>query len=488
MTSKNNRRFVCRTVFTAAAIFLFSAVLFVSCATDGTKTSAAHDAFYQENISTFETRTLGNGIPLIVKNNPGSRILDLRIIVSGGTALVPVEKSGLEAVVFTLMAHGSQSYSYPEIMETTYETSSAIGGGSAADFSVFEMECIDSHFDRLFPVFMDSFLNPLFSETEFTNVINSFTQSVESRLSSPSSLVHEMGMDIICRGHPYQSRVMPTRASVMNISIDDVKEHHRTLLSAERIAVIAVGNYDIGTLYDDLNGTLGTLPAGSFTPAGIPPFVIGGPFAIAASPSARDIAYVDGFFSAPGQNDPDYIPFSIAAMMLDDIMFNIVREKYGAVYSIGTGYLPGKASAGYIWAYQVLNMENLKQYIDEALSVMENGSIILRKDEQTGEFVYGPIEAKLEGYKNKLVNSIFASAGTNSGTASMMTNGFVYLDDPADYLSLTERIQAVTSEDVQNAFDTYFTGVPMQWTAVTDEASIPRFDPSDYNGTFGADR
>ena len=45
------------------------------------------------------------------------------------------------------------------------------------------------------------------------------------------------------------------------------------------------------------------------------------------------MGYLRGDFAAPPPADPDYMPLSLGMKALSDLLFNVVRDKYGAVYS-----------------------------------------------------------------------------------------------------------------------------------------------------------
>ena len=99
----------------------------VACASD----KAA--SYYDSNVADFSTETLSNGISVVFKQNGSGKILVLRMVIDGGTPLVPAEKSGLEDVTLEMLQYGSGRYSYAEIQRLKYEQSFSISARAGYD-------------------------------------------------------------------------------------------------------------------------------------------------------------------------------------------------------------------------------------------------------------------------------------------------------------------------------------------------------------------
>ena len=110
-------------------------------------------AYYKENIKDFSQIKLQNGIPVILKNVPTSKITVIQMIIEGGTPLLSTDKSGLENVTLELMLHGCDLYSYEEIKKLEYEISYSLTMSSSKDYSVVRLKCIDKDFDTVFSLF-----------------------------------------------------------------------------------------------------------------------------------------------------------------------------------------------------------------------------------------------------------------------------------------------------------------------------------------------
>ncbi len=435
--------------------------------------------FYKANIGDFETRTLSNGIKLYVKRNRTNRVLNLKLVMLGGSSAVPPAKAGLDGTTLALLSRGSASHDYESILDAEYRSSSSISYTAGYDYSSYDLNCIDQYLPELLEIYLDGFLRPAFPADRFRDVRNEAAQAQESRMGDPDQRGRFLGTQAIFEGHPYASDPAGTPESLEAVSLEDVKAHHAALLNADRIFLAAVGNFDVDALAAKLESALGGIPRkGPAAPVGGTAKTSGPPI-LEAHPASEGVAYVQGYFRIPGRQDKDYVPFALAADMLDDLMFNVVREKYGACYSVGAIFRPGASSYGILWLYQVSDIEGVRRHVKEASDYLAAGNLIRSKD-AAGQYVLASIADRLPAYRNKYVNAVFANQRTNADIAAQVVRSVVYAGDPADYLRTPDRIAAVTPADIQRVYKTWFLGQSFRWVIVSDEAGLKRVPVGEY--------
>lgn len=432
-----------------------------------TTACATSDIAQKADNSGFEYYELKNGIPLIVKQNTASSILSLQITVKGGSALMTPEESGLEGSLFSMMTMGSENYDYASVQQILYEKQAGFYSGADKLGSALGLVTIDYYFDDLLPLLIDGFLHPAFGEEEYTTLMTSIAQSLQAKQEDPYTLLFETIAKTRYKNHPYETDTSATPESYENITIPAMQAHLNLVLNAERIAVIAVGNFDGKDLVKKLNATLGELPSAPFDVPLIPPASEGGEPIVLGVEAAKGSGYLASTVPAPLPGTPDEIAAHLAAQIYREILFNLVREQYGATYSIGTSYVSSKAPYIVVNAYKVSDSENIVSRINEAQSLMTEGKIISGKNDETGEYEYTTIEERLEGFKNALINSQFYSSQTNAAIAGKIQGGLLMFDDAENYLEFTDRVHAVTAADIQRVFNTYWLSDEKQWFAVT---------------------
>ncbi len=421
----------------------------------------------ERNGTTFEYYELENGIPVIVNKTDSSQILSMQISVKGGSALLTPEYSGIESSLFEMMTLGSDAYPYSEIQKILYNTQGNIYSSSNQLGSTLGLVSIDYYFDELLPVFIDGFLHPAFADQEYTTLMTGISQSLQYKAEDPNTVLTESIINARYEGHPYEASSSVTKDSVKNISIANMKNHLTKVHNATRLTIIVVGNIDGSELVNTLNTTIGQLGKSEVPLPTIPPAKMDGETIVKEIESAEGSGYVAYTVPAPLPGSEDEIAFRIASDIYSETLFNVVREHYGATYSIGASYTYSKAPFGSVRAYKVSDLENIATYIAEAEKLVAENKLISGKDESTQEFMYDTIDNRLEGYKNTLINSQYYSSQTNGANSTQIVSSLLMFGNPEQYLSFTNRVRNVSEDSVKKAFETYWVNGQKQWFAVT---------------------
>lgn len=430
--------------------------------------SAAFSAFSKSAAeSAVETYRLKNDIPVYVRQIPDNRICAVYFVVKGGTAYLTPETSGLENAVFSMMSMGSEKYSYAEIQALEFDTQSSISSSTSRDGSVFAMTSIDSYFDRTFDCFADAFLNPLFSQREYELFMTNCRQSIQSALNNPGSMLFYYSQKLLYDGHPYQTSSAVTIDSVENITLSAIRTFHSALLDSRRISVVACGSFSVPELLEKLNETLGTLHAGknALKDTAVEPLSVFGENAVFVHQAAAGTGFVMRAFASPSVTSPDYPVARIACDIYSDILFNVVRENYGACYTPESSIVSSAAPFGFEYLYRASNLTDFSRYMDEARGIMERGVVISGRDAD-GQYVFEPLEDRLEGYINSYINRKFASQATTGGIAGRMCASLLQFGDVFSADALTGIAQKTTAEDILRVFKKYWVDGSSRWFAV----------------------
>lgn len=453
----------CRLFFVAAAL---SCLAFVSCGT----TKPLGNSFYERNVGDFSERVLGNGIPVVVKKNAGSRIDVVRVVFEGGVPLVPRSLSGVEELTVDLMVHGSSKYPYQQIQKMCYDRSFAVTSSSGKDFSSVSLTCIHRDLSDALDILADGILNPLFSGKDFAQALTLAEDSLQSRKASPEGALGIAVSEGIFAGHPYSSTVSVNDESVSRLKLDDVKSHHRKLLDSSRMSIVVVGNLSDGEIDDlvgKLEGYFGSIENGGYVRPEIPQVGIQGGNIIVPCAAAGEVGYIEGMFRCPERDSPDYIPYVLATMFLDDSLFDVVRERNGAVYSVGSGVVGARRLLGAVSLYKATKAEGLGGMVREAISAFP-------KSEKE-------IKARLDMYKNKYITSIFENSRSAGGIASNIISSMMYRSSPSEYLLRPSQVRAVSPSDVMAAYRKYIEPLSredaeIRWVVVSGAGSAEKFE------------
>lgn len=430
------------------------------------------------NASDVELYHLANGIPVYYKNDAESKMTCVYVVVKGGILYLTPETSGLENSVFDLMTMGSRKYSYEKIKSFFYETQGGFTNYSINDGSVFGMTCISKYFDESFDIFEDSFFQPLFSEKQYELLEHSLQSSVAKTMNDPSGMLGYYMSQMIYSGHPYEAKTSVTQDSIENITLDAIKAYYKTLLDSRRINIVVSGNIDSEKIIKVLDKKFGKLGSQK-TPLKedvIPEIKIQGKPVVLCHQSASGAGFLFRAFRTPAVTDPDYAVARIVCAVYSDLLFNVVREKYGICYSSWSDITSSDAAFGYESLYRITNFKDFNAALTEARTMMQNGKLISGKDKD-GNYITESLESRLEGYKNKYINGKYMTQQTVGGVCSRMAASLLQFGDvtSADQLNVTAK--NCRAEDVLRVFNKYWIEESSQWFCVTgpeDETSAEK--------------
>ena len=448
--------------FFKGMILCFVFAVLVSCGSTG-NVAGKHVSSADE----FSKTQLSNGIPVVFKQNRGSKIIVLELVFEGGTSLIANNKSGIEALTLDLMLRGSEKYPYSAIQNLEYEKSFSLTSASGKDFATAGFICIQRDLSLVLDLFADCMMNPSFLESDFNQRMSEASNSIAAKKADPSGALGTAIRKSIFKGHPYEASASITEDSISNIKLSGVKEFYQNLLNAQRMKIAVVGNFSPELIKDftsELEKAFGAIPKKAYASPKIPKIAFEYKAVKVANEQAGDTGYIAAVFPCPSRTDDDYIPYALATMYLNDLLFSQVREKAGAAYSLDTGVLGGKEFAGVLEVYKASEKKNLKKLIYDT---------ILSYDEAV-------IEKKLDQFKNQYISSIFSSSQTAGGVASNLISSMEYWGDEKAFLSRADKVQAVTSKQMIAAYKKYLLPVAKenaaQWIIVDGKKNLAKYD------------
>ncbi|AGT43090.1 M16 family metallopeptidase [Treponema pedis] len=473
---------------------IISVVFFFSCETtppavqmQGIETASD---FMKANVPLISMHTLDNGITVIVKRQNTNRIFTMNIVYNGGLAMLPEGKDGLESLTLSTMIRGSKKYSFEDIKRISVENSSSMSASAGIDISYLSLSTIDKYWNTMLDMFTDAVLNPSFDPAQLELVKHSANMAIKKNMSDPYHFAVTKLHERSFKGHPYGKEKDGTEKSIKDITIDDLKNWHSEKLTAERMFIVAVGNFNPSKLVKELNKTLGKIPAKQNTVPEIKPFDFAQNVYTENFDNAEGIAYIRGDYVIPPVDSKDFTALRLAYSILDELLFEIVRTQKAACYSVWTNAHSFKAAYGSLVVFKSDKPTVAKLAFDEAIATLASGKTINLKGQgiKSGEGTvskssgpkYAPIEENIEAYKAKFINGFFSGQLTNAAAASQIIISYAYHGNPYEYLKFIDNINAVTAEDVVRVINQYLVNGKVSWIVVSDKEGLSKVDKSKF--------
>lgn len=442
----------------------------------------------------FQSAVLSNGIPVHFKANANNKVLALQVFFRGGSSLLTPETAGWEGLALTMLTRGSEKFTYVQLKDLQWRTSSALtAGASSFDGSSYGLVALPGSFDRVFEAWSDGLLHPRWDAKEFERVLQDAKISLQQSQQDPyNRAVTELNRAKFV-GHPYQADFSPTAASLAGATLDKVRTWWESQLTSGRMTVVAVGDFDFADLKSKLEKALGSFSQPPSVVAAIPPWVGGSQTVLVPFPDAGAVGYVRADFPIPAVGDPDHDALNLGFTILNDILFDIVRAKYGACYSVWARSYGFHAPYGSLVVYKSDQPAKVKPYLEEAVALLASGKALASQASASAagkSGIGGGVEARkseyvdlsqvLGFYQAKSINGFYEGQQTNGAIAGQMASSLLYRGDPRAFLDYATRIQSVTAADVVRVIQKYVQQAPKTWVVLAAPELLKDVTPTSF--------
>lgn len=421
------------------------------------KKSAEKNKTQRKEVLQYE---LSNKIPVYIKKSETGSTVAIELCVKGGIENMTEETSGLENVLFQMMALSSEKYSLEKIQVMASRMNFSLNCRSINNGSILELNVLNKYLDETMPVLASGLLSPNLSNEMFCLVQDDLMQSVQYMENDPGSILNYRMMKEIYKSHPFSVNNYVTPDSVKNITLEKVKSYYKNLIGAENIFIVAAGNVEEEKIISLLEKYFGKIPVSDLQAKGSSPEYPSVKIAdtstvVLTHPAMEGTSFVQRVVAAPSVESDDFVGMKIAASVFSSVMYTVVRERYGICYSPSSFSYTSKAPVAVEYLFKVSDLANAQKAMDEARNIMASGKVIETIDEN-GKYVFENLKDCIEGYKNEYITYTYSSVVDASSSAFNLAYNLFQFDDPYRDEKQMEQLHKLTAEDVVKIFKRYF--------------------------------
>jgi len=416
-----------------------------------------------EDPSIYRREILENGLTVIVKSNPDSRVFGVNVLGKNRTAGEPADRLGITDFVNRCLETGTVNRPGAELSRALADIGANVtltdnpwipydDRYTTRRFSFIKFETINDYAAAGFELLADMVLNPAFDATEVENVRGSMLGVIGRQAVSPRDVARDLFYATLFQNHPYGGAVMGTSRTIAAITVDDLKAHHRRFYASDNMILSIVTSRDTAEVMSWVRELYG--PA---TPSGNPPKAARKPEPVFAPRSAHlplDKEQVGMYAGGllPGDRSDDLADLQIATSILSDRLHQNLRERQGLAYSTGAG---SRFDRDFGWYYlAILTAADNRTQAFDGLKL------------QTNKLSYdGPTEAEVASARNRFWGSLLRSQLSRVNQAYYLGVDEYLGRAPGSDNDFLNRLQTATATSVRQAAARYFrTG---SWVTVT---------------------
>jgi len=334
-------------------------------------TEVPEDRAKAPTASAVERRVFGNGLTLIVKENPDSRVFAVHVLAKNRAFKEPRGKDGIADFLHRMLLQGTQRQSAadirrelralgaqlkvvddPNIPYDDYYTSPL--------YSYVRLETMDEFHERGLELLADLIRNPKFEAAGVEVTRREMTDLVKKRDASARETARRLFSESLFAGHPLGTPITGNLETLSSITSADVVEFHRRYFAPNNLIVTVVSPVPaekILTKTQALFGEMGPSAAEQITPTAIPTNYQAKRVRVKMG-KEQSYLCIGNLFPSIEVKDVAAL-WVMNALLSSEISFNL-REKRGLAYSTGSDLYWAKGM-GWLMLFMGTRPANLEQ-------------------------------------------------------------------------------------------------------------------------------
>lgn len=396
-----------------------------------------------------------NGLKVLVKRRPSTPTVAAGLFLRGGVRNIDAKNAGIENLMLNTAIEGGKKFPRQTLRRELAATGSVIGASAAYDLSAVSLVSTRQNFDRAWDMFTDVIMNPVFSPDDIDREKQQILTGLRSADDQPDSALQNFQNRIIYAGHPYSNDPDGTIANIQSFTAADLAAYHGKAMQTSRLLLVVVGDVDPDQLKARVTASLGKLTRGDYKETPLPALDFSKPTLDIAT-RAIPTNYIEGVFSAPPLNSPDYYAMRVATTILRDRIFEEVRVKRNLSYAPDASMANLAANTGNIYVTAV--------DANQAVSVMLNQVRVLQTQLVDSD--------QISGSAGMFLTTFYVGQETNAAQAGELAKYELFGGGWRNSFEFLNRIREVRPEDIRTVANKYIKNI--RFVVIGNPAAVNR--------------
>ena len=391
---------------------------------------------------------LDNGLTLLVKEVPGSKVATVQVWVKAGSIYEGEKEGGITHLIEHMIFKGTETRGTGEVAAEIEGIGGQINAYTSFENTVYHATLSARHWATALEVLNDAILHSVYDADELEREKLVVLEEVRMRNDRPSIKLFQEMMSNSYTKHPYMLPVIGTAESVSSFSRDDIIRYMSEHYFPENFTVVIVGDVRFDPVAKKVKKLFGHLPSKSKKEIILEKEPLQKEarfFKIEDDISQANMALS---FHIPAFDNEDTAVIDVISNIVGNgetsRLYNILRNEKGLVYQIGANAFTPKYP-GLFKVSAALEAGKIKEALEVTL-------------EELFKLKYIKVEeSELERVKLNLESDFVFNLEKVEGQASVLGTFNALKDDPREDEYL-EQIRNVSKTDILNVAQKYFNG------------------------------
>ena len=190
------------------------------------------------------SRTLPNGLEVLVREEPAQKVVELQVWVDVGSRDEPLGKEGIAHLFEHMLFKGTESRGVGEIAGTVEAAGGEINAYTSMDHTVYHITIARPYFDTALEILADAVQHSTFDAQELEREKLVVIEEIHRGQDNPSRVFSQELFKTAYRVHPYGRTVIGTPESVSAVTREDMVVFHREWYFPRNMKLVVVGGVD----------------------------------------------------------------------------------------------------------------------------------------------------------------------------------------------------------------------------------------------------
>lgn len=389
--------------------------------------------------------TLDNGLTVLVKETPGTKVATVQIWVKAGSIYENEQEAGITHLIEHMIFKGTPTRGPGQLAEELEGLGGRINAYTSFEHTVYHATLSSRHWQKALDVLFDSVQNSLFDAGELEREKKVVLEEIGMRNDRPATKLFQALMETSYKVHPYRLPIIGSVESVSGFTHENIIAYMDKHYHPENMMVLVVGDVRAADVVSEVKTMAATLEKSDFVRPPLPeePQDKGVTF----FKLAENVGQSHLALSFPGTHflDEDTPALDVMTSILGEgetsRLFNALRNKQQLVYQINAAAFTPKYP-GLIEITAMLDQVNLEAAMEATLV-------------EVFKLKYLPVtDDELTRVKRNLEGDFVFNLERAEGQARTLGSFEFQTDSPlsANYL---EQIRGVTREDIMGVAQKY---------------------------------
>jgi len=392
-------------------------------------------------------RTLANGLRVIVARSSALPLVTASLTLHAGAWADPTGLAGTANLAADMLTEGTKTRSAQAIAKLTESYGAVLSSDGGQESASVTLNVMPSKLPQAMTVMADVARNPAFAKAELERQRSQALDSLSVSLQEPGSLTTYAASQVLFSATPFGHVPGGTPASLKKITPEDLRRIHQTYFRPDNATLVMTGD-----ISPERGFALAQAAFGSWTRPRSPlpklPKIqpTAGRRAVVIDLPGTGQASVTVAKASIARNSPDYYPGVVANTVLGGgysaRLNSEIRIKRGLSYGANSRLTPQQTTGQFRASAQTKN--------ESAAQVL----YLIRAQMQDLMVTPATVE-ELKARKSSLIGHYGRTLATTDGLAETLGVLALYKIPLRELGAYTDKVEAVTADQVQSFFKTY---------------------------------